>query len=116
MKKIIVGMIKGRHELPVEDYIFDVVENVHDYDAIHAHVMDFLKSRVGLTTTYGCGINQVDYADVEILCGKSELVVYVTGLTCVTAELIRCCAMYGVSLTLMHYDNATGSYMPQKIF
>lgn len=57
-----------------------------------------------------------DYTDVECLVGKNELVVYVTGLTLVTAELIKVCALNGIKLTLMHYNSVTGEYVAQGIF
>lgn len=130
MNTITVGLIKGRHEMPVTEYIFDNgIENVHDYVAMRSHIKDFLIQAVGLTQTKSVPINgYVNLQDIddgyttesdyqsEVWTGKQKLVVYVTGLTSVTAELIRTCALNGVKLTLMHYDNATGEYVPQYIF
>lgn len=114
---LIVGLIKGRHELPVEKYIFNnAIENVHNYEEIEREINRFLVEEVGVRTTYGCGINQIDYTDVQCFKGKLNLVVYVTGLTCVTAALIKCCALNGIKLTLMHYDSTNGNYVSQKIF
>lgn len=48
--------------------------------------------------------------------GKNELVCYITGLSSVTAALVQVCAVYGVELTLMHYDRDTDEYVPQVIF
>lgn len=95
MKEVKVGLIKGRHEMPVESYIFDVIENVLDFDAIHNGVVSFMKKNID--------------SDVR-------LVVYVTGLTSVTAEVIKVCALNQVKLTLMHYDRESGNYLPQVIF
>lgn len=47
---------------------------------------------------------------------KNELVCYITGLSSVTAALVQVCAVYGVELTLMHYDRDTDEYVPQVIF
>lgn len=117
MKKVTVGLIKGRHEMPVDSYIFeDGIEDIHNYREIAKHISNFLVKRVGITTTFGPGINQNDYTDVEVFQGKTKLVVYVTGLTCVTAELIKLCALNGVGLTLMHFDTSSGDYIPQVIF
>lgn len=38
------------------------------------------------------------------------------GLSSVTAALVQVCAVYGVELTLMHYDRDTDEYVPQVIF
>lgn len=114
---ITVGLIAGRHEIPaVTDYIFDSIDNVFDFKAMHEHIINFLCKKVGIHKRYGSGINQNDYTDVEIFCGDKYLTVYVTGLTAATAELIKCCAMNGVRLTLMHWDIMTQTYVPQRIF
>lgn len=113
---IVVGLIKGRHEMPVNTYIFESIENVLDYVKMEHMVTDWLIRNVGIETTYGCGINQNDYADVEVFRGKAPLTVYVTGLTAVTATLIKVCAMNGIELRLMHYDAVNGNYVPQYIF
>lgn len=115
---VTVGLIKGRHEMPVNDYIFEnAIKDVHNYDTIRNHIMTFIETEVGIyTTTYYQAINQIDYAETEILIGKRNLVVYVTGLTCVTAELIKCCALNGIHLTLMNFDSVNNGYKAQHIF
>lgn len=116
MRKIVVGLINGRHTMPVDEYIFDKVENVHDYKAISEHIGEFLENRVGITRISGCGLNQDDYTEVKCFSGKADLVVYVTGLTPVVAELVSACLFNGVHLTLMNYDTESGNYIPQKIY
>lgn len=115
MEQITIGLIKGRHVIPVDEYIFDKVETVHDYKGIRNHIEDFLVNRVGISRTYGIGVNQDDYTDVQLFCGKAELVVYVTGLTPVTVELVASCMRNGIHLTLMNYDTASGNYIPQPV-
>lgn len=39
-----------------------------------------------------------------------------SNLSSVTAALVQVCAVYGVELTLMHYDRDTDEYVPQVIF
>lgn len=118
MKKTIVtvGLIKGRHDLPVSNYIFNDIKNVFDFGNMEETIERFLEDKVGIVTKYGGGINQIDYTDVLVNSGEKELEVYVTGLTAATAELIRACAYWGVKLTLFHFDSATGEYVKQKIF
>lgn len=101
---VTVGLVEGRHEMPVSSYIFKSINNVLNFTAIDNTIINFLETKVGIHTTYGFGLNQNDYTDVEIFEGKKELVVYVTGLTAATASLVKLCAMNGVRLTLKHYD------------
>lgn len=114
--EIKVGLIKGRHEMPVEEYIFDEVQDVFDFAAMEKKITNFLQEKVGVTTHFGCCINQADDVCVEHFESEDELVVYVTGLTAVTAELIRVCMLNEVRLTLMHYDRDTDSYRTQRIW
>lgn len=116
--EIRVGLIKGRHEMPVERYIFDEpIEDVTDYHKIEEHILNFVKTEVGVHTThFGAAVNAVTAEDAHVWAGDKRLTVYVTGLTAVTAALIRVCLMYGVNLTLMHYDITCGLYKPQVIW
>ena len=116
MKEIKVGLIKGRHEMPVDNYIFDEINNVLDFDGMNKQIVNFINDNINVYAAYGCGINQIGYEDVEVLTSNTKLIVYVTGLTSVTAELIKVCALKGISLTLMHYNRDTNDYLPQVIF
>ena len=113
---VTVGLIKDRHALPVDNYIFDKIENVFDFEYMSNVIGTFLEKAIGIKTVYGSCVNQCDCTDVLMYTGSNELIVYVTGLTAVTAELIRLCALNGVSLTLMHYNHATNNYVAQRIF
>lgn len=121
MEEIRVGLIRGRHALPVDEYIFNEELNFPlDYKKLDETVMDFINENVGIRLTYGIGIDrEPDYG--ELVCdlireGLKKLTVYVTGLTPCTASLIKVCARNGVALTLMHYDPTTQTYSPQVIF
>ena len=116
MEKLFVGLVKGRHELPVSNYIFDSIEDVSNFEAIEKVANDFVIANCAIYSTYGCCINQIDQSDVELLCSKVELHVYVTGLTAATAALIKVCAFNGVDLVLHHFDCSTNSYVEQRIF
>lgn len=111
-----VGLIKDRHSMPVQEYIFDRVINVFDYEYMTNVVNSFLRTRMDIEITEGIALNQCDLETVPIIKGKKKLVVYVTGLTSATAEVIKWCAKHGVSLTLMHFDYSTGGYRSQVIF
>lgn len=110
-----VGLIKGRHEMPVDKYIIeDEINDVFDFKKISESIMEFLIYNCKLGVKLGCPLNA--WCDTECYTAEIGLIVYVTGLTSVTAELIRLCAFNGVKLTLMHYNSATGEYVPQIIF
>lgn len=78
MEKVIVGLINGRHEMPVNEYIFDEIKDVLDFSSIRAGLVRFLEERVGISQQFGAGVNQCDYTDVNCFRGQSQLVVYVT--------------------------------------
>lgn len=102
-----VGLIKGRHEMPVSTYIFDEIEDMFDYKSIYSHIADFIEAEVGIELHEGGGI----YANK----GKKTLIVYVTGLTAVACALVDVCNKLGVPLGLMHYDRNDGSYHMQVL-
>lgn len=43
------------------------------------------------------------------------LMLYVTGLSVATVAVINVCIRVGISLTLMHFNQATGDYYPQGV-
>lgn len=43
------------------------------------------------------------------------LVLYITGLTVATVAVINVCIRVGISLTLMHFNQETWGYYPQKV-
>ena len=102
-----VGLIRGRHEMPVSAYIFDEIDDMFDYKAIYKHIENFIEDEVGVEFHEGGGI----YANK----GKKTLIVYVTGLTAVACALVDVCNKRGVLLELMHYDRNDGSYHMQAL-
>ncbi len=121
LETIKVGLIAGRHALPVDEYIFnEELSFPLDYKKLDETVMDFINEKIGIIETYGYALNYFPFWDgineSGIYRGCKNLIVYVTGLTPCTASLIKMCACNGVSLTLMHYDPTTGEYSPQVIF
>ena len=106
MEILIVGLIKGPYQMPVDEYIFEKeIENVHDYKKISDKIMQFLDTEVG-----------IDVYGPDEMVGLKDLKVYVTGLTPVVSELIKCCALCGVSLVLFNFNIETKSYERQVIF
>lgn len=113
MPKNTVGLCAGRHDIPVEKYIFSDVQNVLDFTALNATAEAFVKENCDVRITVGVGVSQIDYTDVECYKGN-ELHVVVTGLTQCTTAVMWACACYGVPLTLWHYNRDNGEYVPQR--
>lgn len=90
MKKVL-GLCKGRHEMPVSSFIFDgAIEDPTDLKWLAATVSNSLSD-------------------------TTELDLYVTGLTVALVAVINYCCKYGIELTLYHFDTKSGSYFPQKV-
>lgn len=96
-----LGMIKGRHDLPVDEHLIDKVDNVLDFETMRGAVDERLTDLLEPYVINGC---------------RHSLTLYVTGLSAVLAEVVRWCARSGAGLTLMHYDFASDSYLPQVMF
>jgi len=98
MKKTLeVGLIKGRHPLPVNEYIFDKIEDVLDFSTMRNTVDSFFKN---------------------IKEEPKEIIVYVTGLTAATATVIASFVTkwWGdTTLSFMHYDVKNGNYKKQFV-
>ena len=115
MMKKYFGLIPARHVLPeVEGYVFPAELDPLDFQAMAAHVRQFLAANADIHTTCGVGLNSCE--DSQVFAGNVHLCVYVTGLTAATAALISECAYNGVPLTLYHFNRDTGEYVPQVIF
>lgn len=116
MKEVHVGLVRGRHKMPVEEYIFESVEDVFDFDALASIAAKRITKLVDVQIVPGPAINGADYTNGLVYESEHRLVLYTTGLTAALAAVIKICAENGVYLTLKHYDCETYSYVSQKIF
>lgn len=119
MKVIKLGLVAGRHPLPVQDYILQEVKDPSDIEGIHHDVWNSLFSIFEghiKPSFYGPGIDSADDSDVYHLVSDIGLHLYVTGLTSVALEVVSFCGQNGVPLVAYHYNKDTGSYIPQRIF
>ena len=92
MKTIKLGLVKGRHEMPVDEYILEKVSDPTDYEAIHVAV----------------------YKKLDQLVSQDDFVsLYVTGLTIVSIECIQYFIEHGIKYQSMHFDIKTGTYFSQ---
>lgn len=120
MSKVIrLGLVSGRHEMPVDGYVLESVPDVTDIEGIRGEVFKSLAQKLGefiRVSDFGTCLNQADYSDVPHAVCNAELHLYVTGLTSVALEVVSFCAVNGVPLTAYHFDRETGNYIPQRIF
>lgn len=92
MKTIKLGLVKGRHEMPVDEYILEEVSDPTNYEAIHVAVYQKLDQIV----------SQDDFVSL-----------YVTGLTSVAIESVQYFIEHSITYKSMHYDRETGKYIEQ---
>lgn len=71
-KEINLGLVRGRHELPVDDYIFDEIENVLDFENLDKMAQEKLAQ-----------YQAYKFAETP------HLNVYVTGLTAATVAVMQ---------------------------
>ena len=99
MKTLEIGAVRGRHEMPVDKFIFDEAITNFDIKAIEDHVETVL--------------------DKEVFRHDGETFdavhLYVTGLTVVTTSVVKWCFDNEVALSLMHYDSVKQDYVEQCI-
>lgn len=115
MNEIVLGLIRGRHDLPVDEYVFEEIADPGNFGRLLGDVnkrlfplFDFLPG----TTRY---INQIGEGEVSVIKADKALRVYVTGFSPALAALINWCFRWGVELTLMHWSPQDGRYLPQKM-
>lgn len=98
-------LIKDRHNVPksCEEYVFDgpmTQELMFDYETQEKIVKSWIE-------------NHINFTD-----GKADksVMLYITGLPCASATVIKVCAQMKVNLCLMHYYAKTNSYKMQVIW
>ena len=106
-----VGVCSGRHEMPVDNFIFNnEIEDPTNVEALEAKVSEWIDNVL-------CPIIHVSNAYYA-----THVCVYVTGLTVATGAIIstllkrRNSLKRGVNLSLYHYDAKRGTYYRQDIF
>ena len=99
MKTLEIGAVRGRHEMPVDKFIFDEAITNFDIRAIEDHVNTVLNQ-------------EVFRHDGETF---DEVRLYITGLTVVTTSVVKWCFSHDVGLSLMHYDSVKQDYVEQCI-
>lgn len=104
MKRVVVELIKGRHNFNnVEGYIFN--KEIRNVKNMYYMQMSIKKAVDAFMRKYR--LKEYD---------ELELCVYVTGLTVALVEVINFCSLYGIKLVLYHYDKYTKSYYTQNVY
>ena len=103
MSELHVGLVAGRHEIPVDGYVWtEAIENPLDFDDLYEQAVDWIR-----------GVIEYDL-DSEI---ANTFYLYLTGLTSATLSFLKAWEDYGHGLSdrliLMHFDRNSGSYVPQ---
>lgn len=102
ISSVYLGMINNRHEMPVEKYIFEPISQklMFNYDEQY----QIAKNRI---------LSEVNFIDGV---AQNSIIIYVTGLTCVLATIIKVCEDLKINLTLLHHNAVSRTYIPQVVF
>lgn len=85
------GLCKGRHEMPVDKYIFS--ENIIDPTDVYS----------------------LEAQAAEVLPQNGSVIIYVAGLTVALIAALNVCRTRSIQVMLVHYNNATGEYYSQSV-
>lgn len=101
MENIKVGLVAGRHTMPVDRYIFDEIKDVLDFHFLNTGVEKFINSLPVVNGKLDCNLN-----------------IYVTGLTSVTIALLSNLKDLNFDkgqIKFYHFDREINTYKPQII-
>lgn len=118
MKKsfsIFLGVCAGRHNLPVDDFVFDKIVDPTNVKALEEKALEYYRSKVDPLKEEGYNVN---------------INIYVTGLTVATIATVKTflmehefaidndypCIVSNGNITLWHFDAEKKEYYPQELF
>jgi len=97
-----VGLVDERHVMPCKRYIYSDItsDTMFDYDYLYRTAKEEIKSIVSWDKS-----------------GPLEGIrLYVTGLQCALASVIKACYELNIDLVLMHYNASCKTYCEQPVF
>jgi len=110
-----LGLCEGRHNLPVDGYIFPSTLNPVDIEGMEKMAVERLKELFpNVHTAYWGYPNRLKKDDIWVQF-RGRLDLYVTGLTAALIAVINACLKLGIVVMLWHYDKATGEYYSQPV-
>lgn len=122
MKKIIVGTIEGRHNLPVDNYIFEKVDEPNDIKGLEQHAFSKLQQLVGNSNIQVVNypsekpVSHIGTLEDIYLEAAVELHIYITGLTQATLAVINAAKKLHIhKIYVYHYDIYEHNFIQQKI-
>lgn len=89
-----VGLCEGRHDMPVDDFIFVGKIDPTNLNSIKKQAKDYVKN---------------------LPEGIDEIRVYVTGLTVAMLALVWACHEEKINLIAYHWDREGKKYIPQTV-
>lgn len=115
-----LGTVKGRHEMPVKNFIFDQAITDFCIPMIELHVRQYLEQLLETyCTKYTPYLSPIQLRNLY----NFRIDLYITGLTSVTTSVIKVLAgghspMGGnsIGLNVYHYDPIINDYQGQLIF
>lgn len=113
--EINLGVCSGRHEMPVDNFVFDTIVDPTDVETLERKALEWYRSNVTPLREEGLNV------DINI---------YVTGLTVATIAIVKVfihqhewaidndypCIVHNGDITLWHFDATGKDYYPQKLF
>ena len=97
------GLVGDRHNMPVEKFIYPEAltqELMFNYPEQERIACDFIKANFNF---------EEDDNKIKVLK------LYITGMQCAFAAVMKVCTEMKINLVAMHYNNTTGAYVPQYI-
>ena len=113
-----LGLVEGRHPLPVDTYVFDKIEDVTNAGDLEKKAVAFLEERFNKTARQGhvAPASYTDYTDVRFQNNEQKLVVYVTGLTVALVAVLNATRIVGINKAeVMHFNRNTDDYFCQEV-
>ena len=97
MEQLTIGLVEGRHDLPVDTFIYQEGDITFPLDMKElAEIADKRLSELGAVT-------------------YTSLDVYVTGLTAATLAVMRVAFVRGYLVTFHHFDRDSGMWIAQGV-
>lgn len=119
MKKTLnFGVCEGRHEMPVNGYIFPAeitAEEMRNPEGLTNRARGFFTGEfAGMDAT--TRIISYGYDDICVTVPDCEVRLYATGLTVAVLAAVKALHQLCVPVTVMHYDRESGDYFEQWMF
>jgi hypothetical protein len=110
-----MGLVKGRHEMPVDDFIFGGLLDPTDIEGLEEIACDRLSE---LFTDVFVSVtslpNQANFTNVPVY-KRGRLNLYVTEFTAALVAVLNADRCLGIDVTLYHFNFITGDYNTQEV-